>query len=214
MSHDPIPPHYLAREDESDDSLFYAGPRLVTHIDDATIAALTQVYRERLPPSAAVLDLMSSWVSHLPEAVVYSRVAGLGMNRAELEANPRLHDFAVHDLNATPTLPYPDESFDAVLNAVSVQYLTRPVEVFAEVARVLRPGREHLVAVSHRVFPTKAIALFLTIPPEERPGVVAVYFRRSGAFDEPTLLDRSPPGADPLWVVCAVRRGGGEVRRA
>ena len=126
MSRDPIPPHCLAREDESDDALFYAGPRLVTHIDDATIAALTQVYRERLPPSAAVLDLMSSWVSHLPEAVVYSRVAGLGLNLAELEANPRLHDFTVHDLNAAPTLPYPDESFDAVLNAVSVQYLTRP----------------------------------------------------------------------------------------
>jgi len=206
MSADGIPARLLARVDESPDPLFYRQPRFVTHIDDATISALTAVYRERLPASARVLDLMSSWVSHLPPDVSYARVAGLGMNAEELRANPRLSDGLVHDLNDDPSLPYADGDFDAVLIAVSVQYLVRPVEVFAEIGRVLRPGGEALVAVSHRVFPTKAVALFRSLPPVERPRVVAAYFERAGSFDEPVCLDRSPgAGADPLWVVTARR---------
>jgi len=119
----------------------------VNHIDDATIAALTDYYREVLPPGGAVLDLMSSWVSHLPADVALARVAGLGMNGEELAANPRLTEHCVHDLNTYPALPYVPESFDAVLCAVSVQYLTRPVEVFSEVCRVLRRGGVSIVAL-------------------------------------------------------------------
>src|SRR5262245_54675420 len=130
MTQRAFPAEYFRRMDEGADAEFYREPRFVTHIDDATIAALTQVYRELIPPDAAVLDVMSSWVSHLPADVTYRRVAGLGMNRAELARNPRLTDFVVHDLNVTPELPYADDTFDAVVNAVSVQYLTRPVEVF------------------------------------------------------------------------------------
>ena len=133
-------PELFRRVDESPDALFYREPRLVTHIDDATIEALTKLYRELLPAGGRVLDLMSSWVSHLPPEIHYARVAGLGMNRADLERNPRLDEHCVHDLNADPELPYPDQSFDAVVNAVSVQYLIRPVEVFASVRRVLAPG--------------------------------------------------------------------------
>jgi hypothetical protein len=89
---------------------------------DATIARLTEVYRRTLPAGGAILDVMTSWVSHLPPEVTYGRVAGLGMNRVELEHNPRLTDRAVQDLNTTPELPYPDATFDAVVNAVSIQY--------------------------------------------------------------------------------------------
>lgn len=210
MNEEALPPRLMERVDESPDPLFYAAPRFVSHIDDATIAALTQLYRERLAAGCHVLDLMSSWISHLPPDVEYGRVAGLGMNEAELRANPRLSDHAVKDLNREPALPYDDESFDAVLNAVSVQYLTRPVEVFAEVFRVLRPGGQYLVAVSHRTFPTKCVALFRSLPPRERPAAVARYALLAGGFDPPVLLDRSPPSAggllpDPLWVVALTK---------
>ena len=204
-----IPPRLLSRADESPDPLFYVQPRFVTHIDAATIEALTSFYRERLPEGGDLLDLMSSWVSHLPAEARYARVAGLGMNEAELIANSQLSDHVVHDLNADPVLPYESLSFDSVLIAVSVQYLTRPIEVFREIRRVLRPAGEALVAVSHRIFPTKAIALFLSTPPAERPRIVASYFQAAGGFDEPALLDRSPKSpqpAAPLWLIAA-RRG-------
>jgi SAM-dependent methyltransferase len=173
---------------------------LVTHIDDATIAALTQVYRERLPAGGAILDLMSSWVSHLPSDHLYARVAGLGMNRIELEHNPRLTDFVVHDLNAAPELPYPDTTFDAVINAVSIQYLTRPVDVYASVHRVLKPGGLALIATSHRCFPTKAVMAWHTLSPADRLRLIQAYLERAG-FEASALFDRSPANADPLWIV-------------
>src|SRR4029453_17659884 len=161
-------PDLFRRLDESPDADFYAIPRLVTHIDDATIAALTALYRERIPAGARALALMSSWGSHLPADVAYACVAGLGMNAEELARNPRLTERVVRDLNVTPALPWDGGVFDAVVNAVSIQDLTRPVEVFAEVRRVLRPGGLHVVATSHRMFPTKAIAAWHALEPADR----------------------------------------------
>ena len=211
MSDEPFPSGFFARVDETPDDLFYGVPRLVTHIDDATIAALCAAYRDLLPADGAVLDLMSSWISHLPEDRRYARVAGLGMNEAELRANPRLDEFAVHDLNRDPELPWPDESFDAIVNAVSIQYLVRPVEVFASMRRVLRPGGLAIVATSHRLFPTKAIRAWQVLPPDERMRLIAQYFERAQGFEAAFLLDRSPDGADPLWLVCAQRAEPGSI---
>ncbi|MBM3139730.1 MAG: class I SAM-dependent methyltransferase [Chloroflexi bacterium] len=201
----PFPAHFFRRVDETPDALFYREPRFVTHIDDETIAALTGFYREAIAPGAQVLDLMSSWVSHLPAAVDYARVAGLGLNERELAGNRRLTDWLVHDLNREPELPYEDASFDVVLNAVSVQYLTRPLEVFASVRRVLRPGGAYFVACSHRLFPTKAVAVWQALPFDDRVRLVGSYFALAGGFEDPRVVDRSPPGADPLWVVFAQR---------
>ena len=201
-----FPPGFFDREDEADDARFYSIPRFVVHIDAETILALTQAYREFLPTGGVVLDLMSSWVSHLPEERKFTRVAGLGMNEMELAKNPHLTDFVIHDLNREPELPFDDSSFDAVVNAVSIQYLTQPVEVFRSCARVLRPGGLHAVALSHRCFPTKAIRAWHILPPRERLDVVRSYFMIAGGYDEPELLDRSPAEADPLWIVIA-RRG-------
>jgi SAM-dependent methyltransferase len=205
MSRDLFPPDFFRRMDESPDTGFYREPRFVTHIDDATIATLTQVYRELVPAGSSVLDLMSSWISHLPPEVQYARVAGLGMNQEELERNPRLTEVVVHDLNRRPELPFTDASFDAVINAVSIQYLTRPVEVFASVRRVLKPGGIHIVATSHRLFPTKAVAVWQSIEPEERMRLIAAYFQFARGWDDPRFLDRSPENADPLWIVYATR---------
>jgi len=193
------------RVDETRDALFYRQPRMVVHIDAATINALRAYYSEILFPGADVLDLLSSWVSHLPVQPRPGRVAGLGMNAAELDANPVLTEWAVHDLNADPRLPYEDESFDFVLNAVSVQYLKRPYEVFAEIARVLRPGGRSIVSMSHRCFPTKAIRAFHTASGDRRFLIVRDYHERYGSFAEISEIDRTPEGADPLWLVVARR---------
>jgi SAM-dependent methyltransferase len=207
MSGVQFPPDFFRRYDEADDREFYAEPRLVTHIDDATIAALTQLYRERLPVGGAILDLMSSWISHLPPEVAYGRVAGVGMNGVELEHNPRLNERVVQDLNAVPELPFADNSFDAVINAVSIQYLTRPMEVYASVRRVLKPGGLALIATSHRCFPTKAImAWHATTNPQHRFRLLELYFELAGGFETAERIDRSPAGADPLWVVAARKK--------
>ncbi len=200
-----LPTKGFDRQDESPDARFYAVPRFVNHIDDATIAALTDYYREVLPAGGFVLDAMSSWVSHLPDDGGYGRVVGLGMNAEELTANRHLDAWVVHDLNDQPVLPFADGSFDAVINAVSVQYLTRPVEVFAEIRRVLRPGGLSVVAMSHRCFPTKAVRAFHYLAGPDRLALVARYHELAGGFEAIVQLDRSPQGADPLWIVKAHR---------
>ena len=126
---------------------FYSAPRFVTHIDDGAIASLTSYYRDNLQPNGDVLDLCSSWVSHLPNDLPLGRVVGLGMNARELEANERLTEFVQVDLNVSPKLPFDDNSFDACLNVVSVDYLCRPKEVFEEMHRVLRPGGQAISAL-------------------------------------------------------------------
>lgn len=200
------PKALFSRFDESDDRDFYQMPRLVLHVDPETAAALTAVYRDCLQPDSRVLDLMSSWVSHLPEDLSLSEVAGLGMNAVELAANPRLDRYEVQDLNTTPTLPFADATFDAVLNAFSVQYLTRPDEVFAEAARVLAPGGLHLIAISHRCFPTKAVAAHRDFPLADRLRLLSACLAQAGAlWGDIRTLDRSPAGADPLHVMVAQR---------
>lgn len=125
------------RIDESMDYEFYMQPRFVTHVDDGAIASLTEYYRRALPAGGAILDLCSSWISHLPSEVEFARVSGIGMNVRELEANKALSSFEARDLNTDPSLPYADATFDAVVNAVSVDYMTRPSELFQEMYRVV-----------------------------------------------------------------------------
>ncbi len=201
----PFPP--FRRYDESPDALFYRQPRLVEHIDAGAIAAVTRLHRELFPPGGALLDLMSSWVSHLPPEVEYGRVAGLGMNEAELAANPRLDDRLVHDLNARPELPFAADSFDGAAICVSIQYLTRPVDVLREVARVLRPGSPVAITFSNRCFPTKAVAAWHQRDDRGHAELVASYLREAGGWSGIEALDRSPGGGDPLFAVVARAAG-------
>ncbi len=188
------------RQDDSADEAFYSSPRMVNHIDDATINEITRFYQETLKPEDELLDLMSSWVSHLPTDVTYRKVTGLGMNLDELNANARLNQALVHNLNKTPVLPFSDTSFNAVMIVVSIQYLTRPFEVFEEIQRVLKPGGRCIVSMSHRLFPTKAIYAFQTLAPQDRVQLVQEYMRQGG-LSEIEFIDRSPDKADPLWII-------------
>jgi SAM-dependent methyltransferase len=196
-----FPPGFFDRADEDPDSAFYAPDRLVTHIDDGAIAAVGELYRE-LDLIGDVLDLCSSWVSHFPS--VPERLVALGMNATELAANRAATDTIVHDLNVDPTLPFDDASFDAVTCCVSIDYLVRPLEVFHDVARVLRPGGELVVTFSNRCFPSKAIRAWLAADGRQRCAIVAAYFAAVGRFGPATVQLRNPavPG-DPLYAVWA-----------
>ncbi len=174
----------FAREDAAADAIFYAQARMVQHVDSQARDFIKRVYRSFIRPGDRVLDLMSSWVSHLDDIAPPAKVTGLGMNRRELEANPQLNDCLVQDLNRNPHLPWGNAEFDVAICTASVEYLVRPYSVFAEVARVLRPGGRFLVTFSDRWFPPKAIRLWSRLHPFERMGLVLDYFRSSGPFVE------------------------------
>ena len=175
--------HPFARLDEREDSEFYAQPRLVQHLDTMAIQQVTDIYARFLKDGMHVLDLMSSWVSHLPEDRSLT-ITGLGMNQEELEKNPQLAIHAIQDLNAKPRLPWPDANFDAAICTVSIEYLTRPVEVMQEVGRVLKPGAPFVVSFSDRWFPTKVVGIWNDLHPFERMALVLAYFHRAGNFTD------------------------------
>jgi SAM-dependent methyltransferase len=203
--HDEFPPHFFDRVDPAPDERFYAAPRFATHIDRPAIEAVGRLYAD-LGVSGTVLDLMSSWVSHFktrPE-----RLVGLGLNAEELRANRELADWVAQDLNADPRLPFEDESFDHAVCCVSVDYLVRPVDLFVEVARVLRPGGLFVVTFSDRLFPSKAIRGWLETDNEGHVRIVRTYFQLSGRFGRPRARLETGPGSggDPLYGVWAPRR--------
>ena len=205
-SSDAYPPWAFDREDETDDSLFYAEPRLVVHVDDRAVEAISSYLGRALPEKGVVLDLMSSWRSHLPEDGGTRTVVGLGLNAVEMAENPQLDGAVVHDLNADPRLPFDRAAFDAAVVTVSIQYMVRPVEVFAEVNRVLRPGGAFHVIYSNRMFPTKAVAIWRALDDGSRAGLIGSYFRSSGGWESPRAVDiglPSDPPADPVYAVRA-----------
>lgn len=194
------------RPDNSDDALFYAQPRFVAHIEPPTVAAVTQLYRELLPPNGAILDLMSSWISHLPPEVSFRRVAGLGMSAPELRANPVLSDFAVQNLNLNPQLPFADAEFDAATLCVSVQYLTRPVEVLRDLGRVLKSGAPLVITFSNRCFPSKAVFAWQMLDDSGHLALVESYLRGAGNWASLERMNRTPASSrEPLLAVVAWR---------
>jgi SAM-dependent methyltransferase len=197
-----LPPEAFLKEDMSPDPQFYQQPRFVTHIDESAVAAVTGLYRAAFPAGGTVLDLMGSWVSHLPPEVAYAEVIGHGMNEEELKANPRYTRWFRQDLNADPVLPLADASIDAAAICVSVQYLQRPVAVFREVRRVLKSGGVFAITFSNRCFPTKAIAIWLHLPMGQHSRLVSLYLDRADFTSiEPLVLIPPALPEDPLWAV-------------
>jgi len=208
------------REDEEDDAAFYRQPRMVQHIDDTAIGVIGQIYGQHLAPGMRVLDLMSSWQSHVPSGAGVSAITGLGMNEQELAANAQLTERVVHDLNLDPSLPFAADHFDGAVCTVSVEYLTRPFAVFEELARVLRPGAPLVVTFSDRWFPPKAIRIWTQLHEFERVGMVGEYFKKTGRFHElETVSVRGLPRpiddkyfperifSDPVFAVIGKKEG-------
>lgn len=185
MDEDPLglPPGAFAKLDAEDDEIFYEPARLVCHIDDGAIAALTDFYRMALPAGGVLFDLMSSWVSHLPPEIAYAQIIGHGMNPEELAANPRLSRWFVQNLNRDPLLPLADGSIDAAMICVSIQYLERPIAVLREAARILRPGGPLVIGFSNRCFWTKAVAVWRALDDDGHARLVEQYLRHAGLID-------------------------------
>ena len=204
-----LPAEAFRRYDETPDEEFYETPRFVTHIDDRAIAAVTQLYREHFPPDGAILDLMSSWVSHLPPEVTYRRVVGLGMNEVELKENPRLDEYVVQNLNRKLRLPFGDGEFDGAGICVSIDYLIQPVEVLREVGRILKAGSPLIVTFSNRCFADKAVAVWLQLDDQGRVRLVEECLREAGNFENVRGLDRSLGRmfSDPLYAVIGQSTG-------
>jgi SAM-dependent methyltransferase len=198
-----LPQGAFAKIDAEEDEIFYEPPRLVCHIDDGAIAALTEFYREVLPPGATLLDLMSSWVSHLPPEVDYAEVIGHGMNAAELAANPRLSRWFIQNLNRDSVLPLVDGSVDAAMICVSIQYLQQPVAVLRELVRALRPMAPLVISFSNRCFWTKAVAIWRALDDEGHAHLIEEYLRRAGfaRIETHRLTEWVEDVSDPMTAV-------------
>ncbi|ABA21599.1 conserved hypothetical protein [Trichormus variabilis ATCC 29413] len=213
-----LKPDQRLKLDDTDDNLFYAYPRFVTHVDEGFIQQLTDLYRERLQPNTRILDMMSSWVSHLPEEIKFAHVEGHGLNAEELGRNPQLNHYFVQNLNENPGLPLPDQEFDAVLNCVSVQYLQYPEAVFSEIHRILKPGGVAIISFSNRMFYQKAIQAWRDASEPGRLELVKRYFASVPGFSTPEIIARKStapnflqwlgaPGGDPFYAAIAHREG-------
>ncbi|MGL5944398.1 MAG: class I SAM-dependent methyltransferase [Waterburya sp.] len=207
-------PEQRAKLDDSNDRFFYDSPRFVTHVDEGFIDRLTNLYREQLSPNTRILDLMSSWVSHLPSEIKFAHVEGHGMNEAELAKNPQLDHYFVQNLNQNPKLPLEDADFDAVLIAVSIQYLQYPEAILSEIQRILKPNGVVIISFSNRMFYQKAIAAWRDSTDTDRVNLVQKYFQSVDGFTKPEVVVQQSPlpgllqmlglaGGDPFYAVIA-----------
>lgn len=215
-------PDAFSRSDENDDAVFYGKDRFVSHLDRVALETVEWIIgRLAVECSPRILDLMAGWDSHIPGDVRPGEVIGLGLNRNELLKNRRLSGAVVHDLNKDPRLPFGNETFDIVLNTVSVDYVTRPLQIFVEVGRILKPGGLFLVIFSNRMFPEKAVKIWQDSSEEERVRLVLDYFGQSGAFETAKVFvseGKARPGndkyaplgipSDPVFAVYADKKGG------
>jgi SAM-dependent methyltransferase len=215
------------RSDETDDRLFYSRDRFVQHLDDVALSTVEKLIGELIiGENPVILDLMAGWDSHIPEKLRPSKVVGLGLNENELTLNKDLSEYVIHDLNKDPQLPFPDDHFDSVINTVSVDYMTRPIEVFKDVRRVLKPGGLFLVIFSNRYFPPKVVKIWRKSSEEERIILVEEFFRASGGFEGPQrFISKGRPRpkydryahlelpSDPIYAIYADKAGGNPARK-
>lgn len=210
-------PEQRLKLDDGNDLFFYDSPRLVNHVDGGFIDRLTNLYQERLKPHTRILDLMSSWVSHLPNEIEFSHIVGHGMNETELAKNPRLDSYFVQNLNQDPKLPLDDHDFDAVLITVSIQYLQYPEAVLSEIYRILKPNGVVIISFSNRMFYQKAIAIWRDGTDTERVNLVRSYFQSVDGFTQPEAIihQSSFPGllqmlglsgGDPFYALVAQKQ--------
>jgi SAM-dependent methyltransferase len=212
----------FVKDAESDDATFYARDRFVSHLDALALDTVGKLIGELVvEENPIILDLMAGWDSHIPEKLKPSRVVGLGLNRNELSRNRSLYEVVIHDLNRDPALPFPDQTFDAVINTVSVDYMTKPIQVFGEVGRILKPGGLFLVIFSNRMFPEKAVRVWKESSEDERVLLVEDFFKETGLFEKTSIfVSKGKPRpeddkyshlgipSDPIYAVYADKKGG------
>jgi SAM-dependent methyltransferase len=199
-----LPEKAFHRINEAPDEDCVQPPPFAAPVDAAAIECVTGLYRRYFPPGGAILDLMSSWVSHLPPEAEYCRVVGVGLNEQELAENPFLDEWLVQNLNHDTRLPFADGEFDAAVICASVQHLTRPIEVLREVGRVVHPGGPVVITFSNRCCPTKPIACWRMLDDDGHLCVVRHYLQEAGNWRDVQCCHRCPDaGSDALYGVIA-----------
>ena len=205
----------FGRLDSTPDSNFYTEPRFVEHVDQNAVRAMTDyISNQAIQDSDSILDLCSSWTSHIDTKAKMNLVAGLGMNEIELKANPVLSEYIVRDLNDNPTLPYSDNAFSVVLCQLSIDYLTKPLDIMKEVSRVLKPGGKVHILFSNRLFIQKAVAVWTGADDIDHAYTVGSYLAFcNGEFENIQARDLSTRQGrkkmivgDPLYVVIATKK--------
>jgi SAM-dependent methyltransferase len=123
--------------------------------------AFRDVILRRLRPDAHLLDL-GAGAGIIPEENfknLVARVCGVDPDPRVAE-NPYLHEAKI---GFGDNIPYPDNQFDVVIANNVLEHLEKPVEVFCEIRRVLKPGgyfiaktpnRSHYVPLLARLTPT------------------------------------------------------------
>ena len=222
-----LPEDAFSRLDDSEDTTFYARDRFVSHMDTLALSTVEKLIGELVvEENPVILDLMAGWDSHLPQSLHPAKVIGLGLNENELKRNKALSEYVIHDLNKDPRLPFPDEAFDAAINTVSVDYMTKPIQVFRDVGRILKPGGLFLVIFSNRMFPQKAVKIWRESNEDERVLLVEGFFKEAGLFENPAVfLSKGKPRpkgdkyaylgihSDPIYAVYADKKGTSCCRR-
>jgi SAM-dependent methyltransferase len=223
------PIHYedaFSRKNEEEDALFYSLDRFVNHLDSLALSTVEKIINSLvIETEPVILDLMAGWHSHIPETLIPSKVVGLGLNRNELEKNKDLTEWVFHDINHDFHLPFQSEYFDIVVNTVSVDYMTHPIDIFKEAGRILKPGGLFLVIFSNRMFLEKAVKVWRESSEEERVILVEEFFDKSGMFESPSVFvskGRPRPKddkyaetdlpSDPIYAVYSDKKGGNPFR--
>lgn len=197
-------PEFFRRVDEQPDTLFYQAPRRVKHIDEAASKAAEALYGELLPEDGQILDLMSSYYSHLPNK--FRHVVGLGLNQTELEENQSINETVIHDINLNATLPFESNQFDGIVCTVSIQYMTRPDDTFREAARILKQDAPFVITFSNRMFPTKAVLAWRASDEAAHMRLIKNYFTESEDFGEIHTRCFVPEYGDPLYAAWAYKQ--------
>ena len=179
------------KTDISDDEFFYQKPRFVHHLSDSFRNRLTSLYSEYLLNHHIILDLMSSWVSHLPSNISYKKVIGHGMNEAELSSNERLDKFFVQNLNKKQNMPIEDSSVDVGLIVAGWQYLQYPEKVSLELSRVIKSDSLLIISFTNRAFWTKAPNIWTYSSEEKRIEYVTSVLTSNGWRIEKILNEKT-----------------------
>jgi SAM-dependent methyltransferase len=193
------------RYDEIDDGVFYRQARLVTHIDDPSIARLTAYYATALPQKGRIMDMCTSWKSFYPTTIQEAvekkdvEVFGVGLNEEEMKLNPVFTDlehWRVLDLNKAPydvrsAWPGKDIKFDAVTCVVSIDYLVQPLEICRNLFDAMNEGGKLHLVVSNRCFPNKVVRRWMMLSEKGRLKLVGGELSGSlNVVDYANRLDR------------------------
>jgi SAM-dependent methyltransferase len=152
-------------------------------LDEAVIAAVRDLYGD-LEVDGLVLDLCGSSAGHF-------------------DVPP--DELVAFDGDPSALLPFDAGAFDDVICSGAVSSMTRPLETFAEVARVLRPGGRFVCTFSGPPHAPAAIHGWMSTDDAGRVRIVRKYFSLTLGFGpaESDLRTSLTGTGGRLWAVWA-----------